>query len=292
MAFIDIKDPEKREEIVQDYVKNLKEIRERNENEKMRGITQKQDLARVFQPVVQATEKSASQITSELKNLKNEVEKPKEENEEPKATNKALEYYFEHFPKSKIDQYFGVYKENGIYMMGNKEITVDNNNNIWLDNGTDSYKGTFGLWKLIMLKAPAGYFDEDLDNYKRLIERTNALEMPHRTSPNDRPKNTAKWRFFKDIGLVPGNEDDDEDEDDDEFEDADDEQKEEDGSGIQFLPGDINGLIEQLHLLLAEHRAGNKSSTKNQIVAILDQLLRLNYLNQEEYNAACRTISC
>ena len=45
MAFIDIKNPERREEIVQDYVKNLKEIRERNENEKMRGITQRQDLA-------------------------------------------------------------------------------------------------------------------------------------------------------------------------------------------------------------------------------------------------------
>ena len=285
MAFIDIKDPEKREEIVQDYIKNLKEIRERNENEKMRGITQRQDLAKVFQPVVQATEKSASQITSELKNLKTEVKKPKEENEGPKATNKALEYYFEHFPKSKLDKYFGVYKENGIYMMGNKEITVDNQNNIWLDNGTDSYKGTFGLWKLIMLKAPDGYFDEDLDNYKRLIERTNALDMPN-ARPNERPRTTTKWKFFKKIGLVPGTEDDDE------IENESDNEKEEQGSGITFLPGDINGLIEQLHLLLAEHRAGNKSSTKNQIVAILDQLLRLNYLNQEEYNAACRTISC
>ena len=286
MAFIDIKDPEKREEIVQDYMKNLKEIRERNENEKIRGITQRQDLAKVFQPVVQATEKSASQITSELKNLKTEVEKPKEENEGPKATNKALEYYFEHFPKSKLDKYFGVYKENGIYMMGNKEITVDNQNNIWLDNGTDSYKGTFGLWKLIMLKAPDGYFDEDLDNYKRLIERTNALDMPNRTGPNNRPKTTTKWKFFKKIGLVPRAEHDDE------IENESDNEKEEQGSGITFLPGDINGLIEQLHLLLAEHRAGNKSSTENQIVAILDQLLRRNYLNQEEYNAVCRTLSC
>ena len=68
--------------------------------------------------------------------------------------------------------------------------------------------------------------------------------------------------------------------------------KENSGSGIQFLPGDIEGLIEQLHLLLAESRAGNKSSTRNQIVAILDELLRRNYLNQEEYNAVCRTISC
>ena len=59
-----------------------------------------------------------------------------------------------------------------------------------------------------------------------------------------------------------------------------------------FLPGDINGLIEQLHLLLAEFRAGNKAATKNQIVAILDQLLKRNYLTQDEYNGVCRTILC
>ena len=53
MAFIDIKDPIKREEIVQDYIKNLKEIQERRENEKVRGISQRQDLTKLFQPVVQ-----------------------------------------------------------------------------------------------------------------------------------------------------------------------------------------------------------------------------------------------
>ena len=291
MAFVDIKDPIKREEIVKDYIKNLKEIRERRENEKVRGISQQQDFVKVFQPVVEATEKSTSQITSELKNLKNEVEKPKDV-EEPKATNKALEYYFQNFPKSKLDQYFGIYKENGVYMMGNEEITVDDRNNIWLNDGADAYKGTFGLWKLIMLKTPDNYLDEDLVNYKRLLERTNAVEMPHRTSANDRPKNTAKWKFFRDIGLLPGavDENESEDKNEDEFKDANEDVK--NGSGIQFLPGDINGLIEKLRYLLAEHRAGNKSSTQNQIVAILDQLLKRNYLNQEEYNAVCRTISC
>ena len=282
MAFIDIKDPEKREEIVKDYIKNLKEIRERNENEKMRGITQRQDLAKVFQPVVRATEKSTSQITSELKNLKQEVVEPK--NEEPRPTNKALEYYFNQFSKSNLDQYFGVYKENGVYMMGHKEIVVDDHNNIHLDNGADSYKGTKGLWNLIMRKTPNMYSPEDLNNYKRLLERTNAIEMPHKTRPSEKPRSTAKYRFFKEIGLVQGG--------GDEEEVYEDEEKKEEGSGIQFLPGDINGLIEQLHLLLAEHRAGNKSSTKNQIVVILDQLLKRKYLNQEEYNAVCRTISC
>ena len=61
MAFIDIQNPVKREQIVQDYIKNLKEICEKKENEKVRGITQRRDIEKVFQPVVQATEKSTSQ---------------------------------------------------------------------------------------------------------------------------------------------------------------------------------------------------------------------------------------
>ena len=48
MAFIDIEDPVKREQIVQDYIKNLKEIREKKENEKVWGITQWRDREKVF----------------------------------------------------------------------------------------------------------------------------------------------------------------------------------------------------------------------------------------------------
>ena len=141
MAFVDIKDPIKREETVKDYIKNLKEIRERHENEKVRGISQRQDLTKLFQPVVQATEKSASKITNELKNLKEEKsENLKEEQSEPKPVNKAVEYYLNQFNKSKLDQYFGIYKENNIYMMGDKEIVVDDRNNIFLDNSAFSFK--------------------------------------------------------------------------------------------------------------------------------------------------------
>ena len=173
-------------------------------------------------------------------------------------------------------------------MMGTKEVVIDDVNNIRIDNGADAFKGTPALWRLIMHKTPEVYDPEDFENYKRLLYKTNAIDMPHKTNAADRPKSTAKWRFFKENGLVaPG---------EDELETAEEvlaeKKKENSGSGIQFLPGDINGLIRQLHLLLAESRAGNKSSTRNQIVAILDQLLRLNYLNQEEYNAVCEEISC
>ena len=79
-------------------------------------------------------------------------------------------------------------------MMGNKVIKVDEYNNIHLDNTV--IKGTVGLWRLIMMKSPEVYEPEDSENYKELIERTNVLEYPHKTSSSDRPKNTSKWRFF------------------------------------------------------------------------------------------------
>ena len=277
MAFIDIQDPVKREEIVQDYIKNIREIREKKESQKLHGMTERKNIEKVFQPVVQATEKSASQITNEIKNLK---EKPKN-----KPISSALNYYLNDLDKSKVDPYYGIYEKDGVYMMGNKVITADEYDNIRVDN--TSFKGSKGLWRLIMMKKPEMYEDEDLRDYKELIERTDVIEFPHKINSSDRPRNTSKYAFLTEkFGELES----EKEESDEEYKSEEEEKK--DGTGIYFLPGDINGLINQLHLLLAEFRAGNKSATKNQIVAILDELLKRNYLTQDEYNGVCRTILC
>ena len=277
MAFIDIQDPVKREEIVQDYIKNIREIREKKESQKLHGMTERKNIEKVFQPVVQATEKSASQITNEIKNLK---EKPKN-----KPISSALNYYLNDLDKAKVDPYYGIYEKDGVYMMGNKVITVDEYDNIRVDN--TSFKGSKGLWRLIMMKKPEMYEDEDLRDYKELIERTDVIEFPHKINSSDRPRNTSKYAFLTANFWELESE---KEESDEEYKSEEEEKK--DGTGIYFLPGDIRGLINQLHLLLAEFRAGNKSATKNQIVAILDELLKRNYLTQDEYNGVCRTILC
>ena len=64
------------------------------------------------------------------------------------------------------------------------------------------------------------------------------------------------------------------------------------GKGIKFLPGDINGLLDRLKLLYAERRAGNIISTTSEIVAILDELLRRKQITRQQYNAACKELSC
>ena len=186
MAFIDIQDPVKREEIVQDYIKNIREIQEKKENQKLHGMTERQNIEKVFQPVVKATEKSASQITSEIKNLK---EKPKN-----KPISQALNYYLNEYDKSKLDQYFGIYEKDGVSIMGDKEVTVDEYNNIRIDNTV--FKGSTGLWRLIMMKKPEIFEDEDLRDYKELIDKTNVIYIPHKINSSDRPTKTAKYKFL------------------------------------------------------------------------------------------------
>ena len=54
------------------------------------------------------------------------------------------------------------------------------------------------------------------------------------------------------------------------------------GYGVVYPPGGINGLAKKLHLLAAEFFAGN-TTVKNELVHVLDALLRLKQLTRKEY---------
>ena len=64
-----------------------------------------------------------------------------------------------------------------------------------------------------------------------------------------------------------------------------------DGEGI-ILPGDINGLLQRLRLVCAEREAGNIKATTSEIVAILDELLRKQFISKAEYNVVCKKLEC
>ena len=110
---------------------------------------------------------------------------------------------------------------------------------------------------------------------------------------NDRPQTTSKYKNILSQFL----------EDDDEFyetqnekmesdNDEDNQQTVEEGRGITYLPGNINGLLDRLKLVYAEREAGNILATTNEIVGILDELLRIGYIDRKEYNAVCKQLSC
>ena len=85
MAFIDIKDPRKRDQIVQDYVNTIKELQIRTENEKAGDLQQRMELEKQYSPLIEASKESTNRITKELKNNRvkdEEKEKEDKKNEE------------------------------------------------------------------------------------------------------------------------------------------------------------------------------------------------------------------
>jgi len=73
------------------------------------------------------------------------------------------------------DKTHGMRRENGKYFIGGKRVIIDNNSNLCVDG--KRYKGTEGLWELIVKKEPEidKIPQEDKDNYLDIIDKTNAL---------------------------------------------------------------------------------------------------------------------
>ena len=52
--------------------------------------------------------------------------------------------------------------------------------------------------------------------------------------------------------------------------------------GVVYLPGDIKGLTDKLHLLSAEYFAGN-TTVRNELGYVLDAMLKVKQLTRREY---------
>ena len=186
-----------------------------------------------------------------------------------------------------LDKYFAIQRVgDNRYDMGTKTVEIDGNSENIVDGV--KYDGTTGLWTLVMMNDPpeSRYAPNDLHVYEDLVYRTNVMSHPHCVVlGKGHYKMTKRWmHIFPLFKILDPAEDsnanhDVGDDDDavfhDSFQQASWLNKNNDGKGIQILPGDIKGLETKLNYLLAEYRAGNRSSlTRNQIVPILDELIR------------------
>ena len=275
MSFLNITDPKKRDAIVKEYLATISRIKHRNLQERAHDFANHEMLEESLEPVIRSSAKSTEAITNELIPIKEGItalnaklqsptvktesepetkseEEEEEEKEEPKMYEKLLQGQAE----TSMDNYFGITinKEND-YMMGDKVIELSGNDIIV---GDVTYTGTLGLWALILLKKPTDYSEEDLKDYKKLVRQTNVMTNPQNQKASSRPKLTYKWQhIFKEMEKV--------------------------GHGIDFLPSDITSLQQKLSYLLAEYRAGNTSATRNEIVAIADNLLKRKHITKAEY---------
>ena len=292
MAFIDITDPTKREQIVQDYMNTKSYLQQKYENEKAIGLQQKIEFEKQYEPLISATKDSASKITTELKMKRSMSEKGLWK---PEFAKSAIDYYLTTFPPKNRDKYYGIQKKGDKYVMGNAFVNVDKNSNITVA-GVE-YGNSPGLWQLIMLNKPIkkDYSQKDADNYEDLVEATQVIFHPQVTSKNDRPTTTTKYtEILHDLkaSYVPEQETQEGETEGTDYESVEEEEETEQGMGIKYLQSDKKGLTDRLRLLLAERQAGNNVSTTPEIVAILDALLQMGEINRTQYNTLCKTLKC
>ena len=299
MSFLSITDPKRRDALVREYANTVKTIQEQNANKRLRNTISEKQLAKHFNPVVKANEAVSSTITKELAPLQRElvslsdsvkentrVKKRRNSERQQKETAAAeaeaaddndydqgnvLAAYYLASKRAGKDSVFGIYEnDKGKLQMGTKRVYIENDN-IIVDNV--KYKGTEGLWTLVMDSKPKKhlYTTDDIDNYKELLKQTGVLFDPNSSGARSRPRTTSKWKqtlepLMEEMEFFTP--------------------PEGDGIGhrkqVTYLPGDVQGLLAKMKLLLAEFLAGNKT-TRNELVYVLDELKRRGKISNTDY---------
>ena len=184
-----IKDRDERDAVIADYLAVKQAIKERNLEERSAGLTRKQELEETFAPVVAANEEMARQIVDEITPITEQVRKMRQNN---KPYGPLTEIFLQKYMNDDVDKLFGIRYENAIPWIGNKVISI-NNDDITVNGKV--YEGTPGLWSLITDTNPKGYSFEDYINYKDILYDTNALYQHYdENSPYPRASRSTKWK--------------------------------------------------------------------------------------------------
>ena len=163
------------------------------------------------------------------------------------------------------DTTFGIRNVEGLYHIGNKQVTIVDNNILV---GDEKFVGTTGLWELLMSEKPYDFDENDYYEYAKLLVKTNALHRGNNpNNPYPKASRSDKWNLIKNIWVKR--------------EDIK-KTKEYKGEGVVVIPSDPNALLERLELLLASQEAGH-TGVRNELVSICDELKRQGVLDTKAY---------
>ena len=325
MSFIKVKDPRKREELVRDFIETRKRIKDNFIARKVGEAEYQTGLTKLFKPVTEtqkatakeitdAQKATAEKITGELLPIKESIGElaTKEDIEilPMKLFNQiypslefksseimelgalAVSSLIEAFTKEGVDKTFGLYAENKKFKIGDKPVTIKNNDIIIEGK---KYIGSPGLWELITSNNPQNFTEEDYINYINLLVQTNTIHQgndPNRPKPKSSSSNkwlnliSPVWEHIRESKKPPEEEKGKgrkkRQEDPQPSTSGTDPLTKTPGGGLKILPSDPNALIDRFDLLFSSKKAGH-TGVKNEIVSILDELKRQGVININEY---------
>ncbi|XP_065640494.1 uncharacterized protein LOC136073068 [Hydra vulgaris] len=178
-----------------------------------------------------------------------------------------LKLYTTKNSKKVSDDIFGIHynESDKKFYIGKKPITIEGND-ITIER--KKYIGTPGLWEIIVKSHPVRYTNDDRNKYKEILDQTDAIRSNLNLA---KPKSSRSYKYTNVIKPIW------------------EEMIGKSGKGVVILPSDPNALFDMLKLRLAGLQAGN-TGTRNEIVAICDELLRQGQIDDDEYKALQKAI--
>ena len=250
------------------------------------------EITEGLKPITETQKATAREIIEGLEPIREEIEKlpqaitfpttqplgeasgqEKEEKEEelgasPETLGETAYNYLHRKVPYPRDTTFGIYLgKDGHYHMGrqkdkeNEKILTIAYNNIIVEG--EKFRGTPGLWELIMEDNPKNYTKEDKDAYRDLLIKTNAMHQDF--DPKSLyPRSSRSYKWLNIISPIWAG------------------RKGYGGKGVVVIPSDPNALLERLDLLLASQDAGH-TGVGNELVSICDELKRQGVLDTKTY---------
>ena len=294
MSFLKITDPKKRDLIVQEFLKTKRNIQQHNLAEKTGDQEFTTRMSKMFKPLIDTQREVGEKVQQSIEKMPQplpaitfpafpSIRADDDESNQGEPTNIgsiAGKYLMKFASKTGVDKTFGLYDKDGEFYIGDKGVLISGDN-LFVNN--KEYQGTPGLWELITSKKPDPemFTDDDYEQYQNILVETNAMKQnndPKSTKPKG--SRSEKWRVYvKPIWDM--------------YKDM-----ETDGSGMTtsckpvpvpsraskplILPSDPSALLERFDLLVASKQAGN-TGVQNEIVSILDELLRQKVIDRNQY---------
>ena len=315
MSFIKVKDPRKREELIKDFIETRKRIKDNFVARKVGEAEYQTGLTKLFKPVTETQKTTAKEITEAQKTTAEKITSdllPIREGIGELATKEdiqglplkvfnqifpsiefkssevmelgtlAVYSLIEAFTKEGVDKTFGLHAKNKKFHIGNKPVTIKDND-IIIDGIT--YTGSPGLWELITSKDPKNFTEEDFEKYMGLLVQTDTIYQDNNPN-NTKPKSSggSKWNklispIWEEIKPKKEKKKKKRRQQDPENDDP---QPSTSGEGLKILPSDPNALINRFDLLFSSKKAGH-TGVMNEIISILDELKRQGVINVNDY---------
>lgn len=302
---VEVYDAKKRNEIIQNYLQNRKDHKFKNLQERNDLENVEDNRVEVFKPILDSNRRLQNEIIEEKNKIVETLNSFKEGIQdrtskmitqdqdksimpEPKidksitVSNLIVSYLQDGSDKSNAGYSLRYDPSNKKYTIGNKDVIFDNNT--IRVNGV-SYEATNGLMELLTKKSPNLIVIEEKDtrSYQTILFASNALYQGFdNTSKRYNADSSDKWRFIKanyfvnkpqptsqsTINTSPKS-------------NSSSDNPTSSGSSIDFLPSNLNSLIESLRLSVGSYHAGN-TSEYNKIHSIFDELLRQKKIKKKD----------